>query len=180
MTAKQNSQRLTEKKWRRLIEDFLEYLQIERNCSPLTIRNYRHYLERFVDWLVKHYPRLSVTRLNLETVKKYRVYLARWQNKKGLTLKRATQGYHVIALRAFLRYLARRDIKSLAPEKIEVPKGESQSLKFLEIEQVERLLTAPSISDLRGLRDKAILELLFSTGLRVSELVQLNRDQVNL
>ncbi len=164
----------------RLIEEFLEYLEIEKNCSPLTIRNYKHYLERFSYWLKANSYRPDPASFNLEIIKKYRVFLSRFIAKNGLPLSRITQSYHVIALRAFLRYLVKNDYRTLAPEKIELPKGESHSLKFLTTEQVERLLGQPEISNPRGLRDKAILETLFSTGLRVSELVGLNRDQIDL
>lgn len=164
----------------RLIEEFLEHLEIERNCSPLTIRNYRHYLNRFSGWLKKNHPRAKLESLNLDTIRKYRVFLARLTDKKGQTLSRVTQSYYVIALRAFLRFLIKNDYETLAPEKIDLPKTESRSIKFLSTEQVERLLSQPKISTPAGLRDKAILEMLFSTGLRVSELVKLNRDQINL
>lgn len=164
-----------------LIEEFLEYLEVERNLSPLTIRDYRHYLKVFADWSAAHYPIEKAADLTLEAVRKYRVYLAHYNSPNGnLPLKKVTQNYYVIALRSFLRYLVRKDLPVLAPEKIELPKAESRSLKFLEREQMERLLNMPNISSRQGLRDKAILELLFSTGLRVSELVSLNRDQINL
>ncbi len=178
-----------------LINDFLEYLQIEKNSSPLTIRNYRHYLERFLAYLSNKNPKFESLEqkkqfldsisirprdINLDITRKYRLYLSQLVDGNGLTLKRITQNYHVIALRSFLRYLSKRDIGSLAPEKIDLPKAESRSLKFLEKDSVERLLNMPSISNEKGLRDKVILEVLFSTGLRVSELVKLNRDGINL
>jgi len=163
----------------RWIEEFLEYLDIEKNCSRLTIRNYKHYLKRFSFWLKDNYPRKKLYDLDLKVVKKYRVYLSRYLDTKSLPLKRITQMYHLISLRSFFKFLAKNDVKSLAAEKIELPKTQSRSLKFLTSEQVERLLNSPSISNPAGLRDKAILELLFSTGLRVSELVKLNRDQID-
>jgi len=164
----------------RLIEEFLEHLEIEKNCSPLTIRNYKHYLSRFSDWLKANFSKIDLGSLNLEIIKKYRVFLSRFTAKNGISLSRITQSYHVIALRAFLRYLIKNDYRTIAPEKIELPKSESRSLKFLTTEQVERLLGQPEISKPQGLRDKAILETLFSTGLRVSELVKLNRDKIDL
>jgi len=164
----------------RLIEEFLEHLEIERNCSPLTIRNYRHYLNRFSQWLKKNFSKAKPNSLNLAIIKKYRVYLARFTGQNNQPLSRITQSYHVIALRAFLRWLIKNDYKTLAPEKIDLPKAESRSIKFLTTEQVERFLSQPLPSKKTGLRDKAILEVLFSTGLRVSELVKLNRDQINL
>lgn len=115
-----------------------------------------------------------VDQVDQEVVRQYRLFLARYADGKGLTLKRVTQGYHVIALRSFLKYLTRKEVKTIAPESLDIPKGESRSLKFLDGDQMERLLKAPDSA-----RDKAILELLFSTGLRVSELVSLNRDKIN-
>ncbi len=163
-----------------LIEEFLEHLEIERQCSPLTIRNYRHYLGRFSDWLKKNNPKAKASSINLEIIKKYRVFLARFIAPNDAPLSRSTQSYHVIALRAFLRWLAKHDYPTLSPEKVDLPKSESRSLKFLSADQMEHFLNQPRISTDIGLRDKAILEVLFSTGLRVSELVKLNRDQIDL
>jgi len=172
-----------------LIKDFLEYLEIERNVSQLTIRNYRHYLERFVAFLAHSNAQSSppppansvkISDVNAESIRQYRLYLSRFSDAKGMTLKRVTQNYHLIALRSFLKYMAKRDIPSVSPDKIDLPKAESRSIKFLEHADMERLLNMPEISTKEGLRDKAILEVLFSTGLRVSELVSLNRDQINL
>lgn len=151
-----------------LIEEFLQHLRVEKNCSPLTIRDYRHYLNKFSEFYHK-----DITQLSLDDVRKYRVGLA------DTEIKRVTQNYYVIALRSFLRYLIKKDIKTLAPEKIDLPKTESRSLKFLDREQLERLLASPDVSSESGLRDKAIMEVLFSTGLRVSELSKLNREQMN-
>ncbi|HUS52271.1 MAG TPA: tyrosine-type recombinase/integrase [Candidatus Bathyarchaeia archaeon] len=164
----------------RLIEEFLEYLEIERQCSPLTIRNYRHYLGRFSGWLKRYSPKAKPSSIDLGIIKKYRVFLARFIAPNGDPLARSTQSYHVIALRAFLRWLVKHDYQVLSPEKVDLPKSQSRSLKFLSTEQVERFLSQPRISTDLGLRDKAILEVLFSTGLRVSELVKLNRDQIAL
>ncbi len=163
-----------------LINNFLEYLEIEKNCSKLTIRNYRFYLKRFKNWLEKDSPGGSIKDLSTDTVRKYRVYLSNYADDKGFTLKRVTQSYHIIALRSFLRFLIRNDYKTLAPEKIDLPKVESKSLKFLERDHLKALVNAIGISNDIGLRDRAIVETLFSTGLRVSELVRLNRDQINL
>ena len=162
-----------------LVEQFLEYLEIEKNCSPLTIRDYRHYLNRFVKSLSPSPSQLTPENIDLETVRKYRVYLARFEYKDR-TLSRQTQAYHVIALRAFLRWLIKNDYETLSPEKIDLPKGESRSLKFLDASQLERLLNQPEISKIQGKRDKAILETLFSTGLRVSELTKLDKSKVDL
>jgi len=161
------------------VDEFLEYLTIEKNCSKSTIRNYKHYLTRFSSWLKENSPHQKLCDLDIKTVKRYRLFLSRYLDKKGVPLKKITQLYHLISLRSFLKFLSKNDIKTLTAEKIELPKVQTQSLKFLNLEQIERLLNAPSISKLSGLRDKAILETLFSTGLRVSELVRLNREQIN-
>jgi len=162
-----------------LVAEFLEYLEIEKGCSPLTIRRYRHYLDRFYNWLSENYSTAKPDEIDAEVVRRYRLYLAHFKDPSGAQLKRITQSYYIIALRAFLRYLVvKRDIATLSPEKIELPKQGSRSVSFLDSGQMERLLNSPKISDNIGLRDKAILETLFSTGLRVSELVSLNRDQI--
>lgn len=164
-----------------LVNQFLEFLEVEKNASKLTIRNYKHYLERFLRFGASQSPTLSnPASINLEVVRKYRLYLSRFVDKSGISLKHITQNYHLIALRAFLRYLIKRDVVTLSPEKIDLAKAESRSLKFLERDQVERLLNMPEISYEAGLRDKVIMEILFSTGLRVSELSKLNRDSINL
>lgn len=164
----------------KLITEYLEYLEIERNASPLTIRDYKHYLEVFVTWTTIHSPIAKPEDITLDLVRKFRVYLAHREDQNGLTLKKITQNYYIIALRAFLKYCVRKDLKVVSSDKIELPKAESRSLKFLERDQVERLLQQPDISMPLGLRDKAIMETLFSTGLRVSELCRLNRDTINL
>ena len=163
-----------------LVQQFLEHLEVEKNCSSLTIRNYHHYLNRFLSFVSPTPEKLSPKNINLELIRKYRLFLSRYSDNKGRTLSRKTQAYHVIALRSFLRWLVKHDYETLAPEKIDLPKQEGHSLKFLNAEQIERLLNQPEISKPQGLRDKAILETLFSTGLRVSELVKLNRDQISL
>ena len=164
-----------------LIAEFLEYLEIQKGCSPLTIREYRHYLKRFHNWLTENSSATKPEDINLEIVRRYRLYLAHLRARDGVLLQRVTQSYHIVALRAFLRYLlVQRDIPTLSPDKIELPKQGSRSVSFLNPGQIERLLNSPKISNNVGLRDKTILETLFSTGLRVSELVSLNRDQVDL
>lgn len=160
-----------------LVTDFLEYLELERNASQKTIRNYDHYLRRFVEFTGEIDPQA----IDLTLVRKYRLYLARYVDPlTQKPLKRVTQNYFMIALRALLRYLARMDIESLSPEKVELGETDPSPLKVLDEEALSRLLEAPDISTESGLRDKAILELLFSTGLRVSELASLNCDQINL
>ena len=186
-----------------LVNEFLEYLEIERNVSRLTVRNYRHYLERLLTFLSgvsllgplspasdsargelhdadsKRWNALTEKSLTPESIRQYRLFLSRYSDSHNMTLKRVTQNYHLIALRSFLKYLGKRDIRTLSPDKIELPKSDSRKLDVLTREQVERLLSMPGISTPEGLRDKAILETLFSTGLRVSELVSLNRDTIN-
>lgn len=160
--------------------DFLEYLEVEKQVSPYTIRNYHHYLIRFTNWLEKVYPGTTLAQVTLQTITKYRVYLSRLADVRGKTLSKTTQAYHVIAIRSWFKYLIKNDVEVLAPEKIDLPKGESHALKFLTMDQLDRLLNQPRLATKAGLRDRAILEVLFSTGLRVSELTSLNRDQVNL
>lgn len=162
------------------IQEFLDYLQIERGSSPLTIRNYRHYLNRFCRWLKNKGIRQTLKDINQEVVRQFRVYLSQLPDRKGGNLSRKTQGYHVIALRSFLKWLIKNDYPVMAPDKIDLPKIEERQVKFLSGEQVDRLLNAPSLSTITGKRDKAILEILFSTGLRVSELVKLDRDKLDL
>lgn len=163
-----------------LIDQFLEHFEVEKGCSKLTIRDYRHYLDIFHQWLSTALPDKTIEDITLDNIRKYRVYLANRIDEKGMTLKRVTQNYYIIALRSFLRYLIKNDIQTLEPSKIDLPKAESRSLKFLEREQLQRLVHAVDISKEEGLRDRAMLELLFSTGLRVSELVKLNHKQINL
>jgi integrase/recombinase XerD len=164
-----------------LITEFLEYLEIEKGCSLLTIRGYKHYLTRFYTWLRHNSSATKPEDITLGIVRNYRLYLAHFRDRNGIHLKHVTQTYHIIALRAFLRYLlVQRDVPTLSPDKIDLPKQISRSIAFLNSEQMGRLLDSPQISNIINLRDKTILETLFSTGLRVSELVKLNRDQLDL
>src|SRR3989338_6903088 len=163
----------------RKVNEFLEYLEVERGSSPLTIRNYKHYLSRFIIWLAKEGIRQNLGDVNPEVVRQYRVFLSRLSDRKGGTLSRRTQGYHAIALRSFLRWLIKNDYKVMSPDKIDLPKTAERQIKFMTGEQTDRLLNAPSLSTIQGKRDKAILEVLFSTGLRVSELVKLDRDKID-
>lgn len=156
--------------------DFLEYLELERSRSQKTIENYSHYLRRFLTWSKISKPE----EITSELLHSYRLYLNRLEDGSGSTLKRSTQNYHLIAIRSFLKYLSKRDIKSLACEKIEIGKNPSHEIEFLDSAEVERLLASAHSEEIKGLRDRAILELLFSAGLRVSELVHINRDQINL
>lgn len=162
------------------IQQYLEYLEIERTVSPLTVRNYAFYLKRFALWLAQNKHQSGIKDITQETVRDFRLYLSRLEGGDNGHLARKTQGYHAIALRSFLKWLLKNDKPVLAPDKIELPKPEGHSVKFLNGEQVDRLLNSPSLSTIIGKRDKAILEVLFSTGLRVSELVKLDRDKVDL
>lgn len=160
-----------------LITDFLEYLELERNTSQLTIKNYDHYLKRFLEFSGDIDPK----DIDLNLIRKYRLFLSRYldpKTKKGL--KRVTQNYFMIALRAFLRYLARIDVDTLSPEKVELGDSGPRPLKILDEVALKQLLDAPDTTKKDGIRDKALLETLFSTGLRVSELASLNRDTINL
>lgn len=161
-----------------LIKEFLEYLEIEKNRSVKTTRNYDFYLHRFSVWAKNPRPE----QINLEMVRNYRLYLNRLTDKFGRQLKKNTQNYHLIALRAFLKYLAKRDIKTMSAEKIELGKMPERIIDFLDGADLERLLEAPIQESRRfslmQLRDKAILETLFSTGLRVSELASLKKEQI--
>jgi site-specific recombinase XerD len=170
-----------EKDLETLIRHFLEHLEIERNCSKLTIRNYEHYLNVLIDFLInsKNIKNPMVDDLTADSVREFRLFLSRQKGIKG-EMKLVTQGYYVIALRSFLKWLIKNDVKVLQPEKLDVPKFKDHSLKFLSEDQMVRLLNQPLNSAKSGLRDRSILELLFSTGLRVSELVSLNREQINL
>ncbi|NTW26903.1 MAG: tyrosine-type recombinase/integrase [Candidatus Moranbacteria bacterium] len=160
----------------KLLINFLEYLEVERNRSQKTIENYHHYLKRFLTWAKISNP----SDITIDLVHNYRLFLNRLTDEKGNELKKITQNYHLIAIRSFLKYLSRHDIKSLSAEKIEIGKNPSHEIEFLDGEEVDRLLQAASRNDISTLRDRSILELLFSAGLRVSELTNINRDQINL
>jgi site-specific recombinase XerD len=159
-----------------LVTDYLEHLEIEQNRSPKTISNYDHYLSRLVEFC----DDCDIAKLDNEMVRQYRLHLNRLKDDRGQELSKTTQNYHLIALRSFLKYLAKRDIKALDSARIELAKTVRPQVTFLETEEVERLLTAIDTSNVAGLRDRAVVELLFSGGLRVSELVSINRDQLNL
>ena len=171
------------------LREFLEYLEIEKDRSPKTVQNYQFYINRFIEWCDDK----DVTKVTHDDVRKYRLWLNRLVDVHGEPLKKNTQNYHLIALRSMLKYLAKRDIKTLAAEKIELMKMPDREVSFLDASDLNRILEAPmdvlkrginvkkpSLAQLIALRDKAILELLFSTGMRVSEAAGLKKDDVNL
>lgn len=158
-----------------LKQDFIESLEVEGGRSARTAENYDHYLTRFIEFT----GYITVDKITAEVIRKFRLWLNRYENDNGETLSTLTQSYHLIALRGFLRYLSKRDIESLSPDKIELPKTTRKQVTFLYYDEIQRLLDAIDTSDEQGLRDRAIIELLFSSGLRVSELVNLNRDHIN-
>jgi site-specific recombinase XerD len=156
--------------------DFLEYLEIEQNRSQKTIANYDHYLTRLLDFAGD----IKVTDIDPELIRKWRLWLNRLGSNVSDELGKSTQNYHLIALRSFLKYCAKRDIPALSADKIELARTVRKQVTFLSEEELDRLFAEPDTSKITGLRDRAILELLFSSGLRVSELIGLNRDHINL
>src|SRR5256885_8760962 len=156
--------------------DFLEYLEIEQNRSQKTIQNYDHYLTRLIDFAGD----IKVGDIDPELIRKWRLWLNRLGTNTSDELGKATQNYHLIALRSFLKFCAKRDIPALTADKIELARTQRKQVTFLTPEEVERLFQEIDITTLAGRRDRAILELLFSSGLRVSELVGLDRDHINL
>lgn len=159
-----------------LISDFIEYIEVERGRSQKTAENYYLYLQRLIEFAGDE----PITTLDAELVRKWRLWLNRYKGPDGQELSQITQSYHLIALRSFLRYCSKREIETLSPDKIELPKVRRKQVSFLTSEEVARLINAVKVHDAKGLRDRAIIELLFSSGLRVSELCNLNRDHINL
>lgn len=158
-----------------LILDYTESLEVEGGRSAKTAENYELYMERFVFFVGD----IKVSQVTQELIRKYRLWLNRFENDNGEKLSTITQSYHLIALRGFLKYLSDRGIDSLSADKIKLPKVSRKQVSFLHFDEVTRLLETVPLDDEAGLRDRAILELLFSSGLRVSELVNLNRGHVN-
>lgn len=156
--------------------DFLEYQEIEQNRSQKTIANYDHYLTRLMDFAGD----IKVSDIDSELVRKWRMWLNRLGTNTSDELQKTTQNYHLIALRSFLKFCAKRNIPALAPDKIELARTVRKQVTFLNPEELERMFNQPDLSKISGLRDRAILELLFSSGLRVSELVGLDRDHINV
>lgn len=156
--------------------DFLEYLEIEQNRSQKTIANYDHYLTRLTDYAGD----IKISDIDAELIRKWRLWLNRLGTNTNDELQKTTQNYHLIALRSFLKFCAKRDVPALTADKIELARTTRKQVTFLNSEEVELLFSQPNTSTPSGLRDRAILELLFSSGLRVSELVGLNRDSINV
>lgn len=166
-----------------LIEDFLEHLEVESGRSKKTIENYRLYLERFLMFAEEALNKdvVKPEEITKEVLRRYRLWLNRLGTENGTDdLKTITQAYHLIALRGFLKYLARREIKSLDPSLVDLPHIIRKQVTFLHYDEVEDMLEQIDLTTESGLRDRAIIELLYSGGLRVSELVGLNRDSINL
>ena len=158
-----------------ILLDYIEHIEVEGGRSAHTAENYTLYLERFIEFTND----IVVDKITSEIIRKYRLWLNRYKNSNGDELSTITQSYHLIALRGFLGYLSKRDIPSLSPDKIELPKTSRRQVTFLHYDEVERLLAGIDTNTETGLRDRAIIELLFSSGLRVSELVNLNKDHIN-
>ncbi|CAN5633712.1 tyrosine recombinase XerC [soil metagenome] len=156
--------------------DFLEYLEIEQNRSQKTLRNYDHYLTRLIDFGGD----IKVSDIDAELIRKWRLWLNRLGTNTSDELQKSTQNYHLIALRSFLKFCAKRDIPALPADKVELARTTRKQVTFLNEEELSRLFAQPKLATMPGLRDRAILELLFSSGLRVSELVGLDRDHINL
>lgn len=177
---KSSSIKLKNKPLKELVFSFLEYMEVERGSSPLTVRNYSHYLNRFLNWNEEKKMVNNPDEIDSEAIHHYRLFLARYKDEKTGYLSKKTQGYHMIAMRSFLKWLNKMDISTMPHGNIDLPKIDDRKIDFLTGEQVDKLLSAPSMSKIHGKRDKAILEVLFSTGLRVSELVSLDIDDVDL
>jgi site-specific recombinase XerD len=156
--------------------DFLEYLEIEQNRSQKTIQNYDHYLTRLVDFAGD----IEVKEIDAEMIRKWRLWLNRLGTNTSDELGKSTLNYHLIALRSFLKFCAKRNIPALTADKIELARTRRKQVTFLSEEELERMFEQPNLNTLPGLRDRAIMELLFSSGLRVSELTNLDRDHINL
>ncbi len=160
-----------------LKRQFLEYMEIERGASLNTVSNYERYLSRFFEFAKSE----SVKSITDDTIREYRLHLNRQpgihvRGQASATMKKNTQNYYLIALRRFLKYLMKRGISAISPDAIELAKIKERHLDLISVEELNRLLKAPNGDDLKSLRDRAILELFFSTGLRLSELCSLNRD----
>ncbi len=166
------------------LNDFLDWLDIEKGLAPKSQENYERFIKRFFLWLkANNLENLKPHQLTPEHIWQYRVFLSRkYPSKTKKPLKRSTQNYYLIALRALLSYFSAKDIQSLPADKIKLAKEQKdeKTIRFLTLNQIEKLLSVPDTKKLSGLRDRAILETLFSTGLRIGELVSLNREQIKI
>jgi site-specific recombinase XerD len=164
------------------LPNFLSYLEVEKGLAPTSVRNYEKFLVRFFQWLRREkLEDLSPADLSVDHIRSYRLYLSREKprSRGASTLKLSTQAYYLIALRALLAFFHEHDVESIPTEKVKLPKaGRERLIKFLTLPQLERLLLAPDTKKPAGLRDRALLETFFSTGLRVAELVSLDRQDV--
>ncbi len=163
--------------------DFLDWLDVEKGLSSKSQENYSRFLKRFIDWLSSNnMSGITPDALTSEHIWKYRVFLSRHHRQHSpAALKKSTQNYYLIALRSLLNYFAERDILSLPAEKIKLARDKSdKQVRFLTLEQLEELFAVPKTSTFQGLRDRAILEVFFSTGMRIAELTALNREQIKL
>src|SRR5688572_15933863 len=163
--------------FRKAKTDFLEYLEIEQNRSQKTIRNYDHYLTRLLDFAGDD---LKVSEIDEELIRKWRLWLNRLGTNVSDELQKTTQNYHLIALRSFLKFCAKRNVPAMTADKVELARTTRKQVTFLNEDELARLFAQPDVSVEAGMRDRAILELLFSSGLRVSELVGLDREHINL
>lgn len=161
-----------------LITDFLEYMEVEKGRTVGSTKNYDSYLRAFANFAKKEQIEES-NKIDLELVRKYRLALNRGRIHCR-ELSKVTQNYYLIALRSFLKFLQKKDVATLAPEKIELAKAPERQITFLDRDELDRIFAAPNQKTVQGLRDKAILDLFFSTGLRVSELCNLLRKDINL
>ena len=160
---------------------FLEYCELDRNLSVKTVRMYRYYLTFFEKWLTDQNQHLSVEEINEDTVRSFRLFLSHtYKNKYKGSISRQTQNYFLIALRSFFKFLIKQKVKVMTPEMIELGKQKERQIKFLENDELKRIFDSVDTSEEPGLRDRAILEVLFSTGLRVSELASLSKEDINI
>ncbi len=160
---------------------FLEYCELDRHLSDKTVRMYSYYLKFFEGWLLSLDQHLTVEEINEETIRSFRLYLSHtYKNKYKGSISRQTQNYFLIALRSFFKYLIKQKVKVMTPEMIELGKQKEREIKFLLTDELHRIFDSVDTSEEPGLRDRAILEVLFSTGLRVSELTSLNKEDINI